>query len=211
MGFFRQAAVSCTEGCGTIAGDITYALQANDDELTYDQLTKVESRRRNILRRSEEPFYSVLCHWDGTCLRILILDPLIWLTITLYVLIRFMCHVGLPDYMQDADLSSSNISVIGGFLSFFLVFFVVSSNKNFDEQYNLCMKAKGKIFEVASIAQAFLPRETGLRLVRRMNAAQVAGYIGLSNTYTETNLFAEISKSFKLLSDEEIKRWVSIS
>ena len=211
MGFFRQTAASCTEGCGTIAGDITDALQANDEELTFDQLTRVENRRRSILRRSEEPFYSVLCHWDGTCLRILILDPLIWLTVTLYVLIRVKCHIGLPDYMQDADLSSSNISVIGGFLSFFLVFFVVSSNKNFHEQYNLCMKAKGKIFEVASIAQAFLPREIGLRLVRRMNAAQVAGYIGLSNTYTETNLFAEINKSFKLLSDEEMKRVVGLN
>ena len=79
MGFFRQTAASCTEDCGTIAGDITDALQANDEELTFDQLTKVETRRRNILRRSEEPFYSVLCHWDGTCLRILILDPLIYI------------------------------------------------------------------------------------------------------------------------------------
>lgn len=209
MSFLRSACSGAP--CATLASDVAFALK-QDDELTHSDLVDIETRRRDILRRSEDPFYKTLLHWDGTCIRILIFDPLIWITIILYVLVRVKCRYGLPEYLQDTDpLSGNNISVIGGFLSFFLVFFVVSSNGRFHEQYNLCMAAKGRIFDVASIAQASLPRDVGLRLVRRMNAAHVVAYIGLSNTYTSTNLFPDVNKSFKLLTDEEYKRVVELN
>jgi predicted membrane chloride channel (bestrophin family) len=189
-----------------LADDLAFALK-QDDELTNSELVDIEARRRDILRRTELPIYKILGYWDGTCIRILIFDPLIWITVLLYVLVRIKCRFELPDELQDTvPLSGNNISVIGGFLSFFLVFFVVSSNSRFHDQYNLCMAAKGRIFDVASMAQASLPRDMGLRMVRRMNASNVVAYVGLSNTYTSTNLFPDVNKAFKLLSAEEYKR-----
>jgi hypothetical protein len=144
-------------------------LVVGPDELTHAQLQSIEKRRRAILLRSELPFYKMLTFWDGTCLKLLALDPLMWFTIIIYVVIRVRSRTGLPDYVQD--LSSGNIGVIGGFLSFFLVFFVVNSNKRFDDQYGLSMAAKGRILDIASLARGTLPKERALRLIRYLNAS----------------------------------------
>ena len=45
-----------------------------------------------------------------------------------------------------------------------------------------------------------------MRMVRYMNAAHVAGYIGLSDTYTKKNLFDAINPSHKMLTDQELQR-----
>ena len=157
-------------GSGVAGGLSTVStLVLGPDELTHAQLQSIEKRRRAILLRSELPFYKMLTFWDGTCLKILALDPLMWLTMILYVIIRVRARTGLPDYVEA--LSSGNIGVLGTFLSFFLVFFVNNSNKRFDDQYNLSMAAKGRILDIASIARGTLPKERALRIVRYLNAS----------------------------------------
>ena len=42
------------------------------------------------------------------------------------------------------------------------------------------MDCEERIYNIATIAAAYLPRERAMRLVRYMNAAHIAGYVGLS-------------------------------
>jgi uncharacterized membrane protein YbhN (UPF0104 family) len=141
----------------------------HDDAYTWKELQTIEKRRRAILLRTELPSWRILMFWDGTCLRVLATDPLMWFTMLVYITVRVQARVGMPDYVSD--ISAGDIGVIGAFLSFFLVFFVVQSNNRFTALYNASMGCKGRIFDVASLCRAILPREHGLRLVRYMNAA----------------------------------------
>lgn len=140
-------------------------------ELTYEELRAIEGRRRAILKRSQLPFYRILTFWDGTVLRTLVTDFLFWFTMAIYVAVRIQARVGLPDFVSD--IKTSDIGVIGGFLSFFLVFFVVQNNKRFDILYGESMKIKGRIFDVATMARSCstLPLTNSLRMIRYMNAA----------------------------------------
>lgn len=192
-------------GSGVAGGLSTVStLVLGPDELTHAQLQSIEKPRRAILLRSELPFYKMLTFWDGTCLKILALDPLMWLTTILYVIIRVRARTGLPDYVEA--LSSGNIGVLGTFLSFFLVFFVNNSNKRFDDQYNLSMAAKGRILDIASIARGTLPKERALRIVRYLNASHVTAYCGLSDAYSKANLFDEMLSQTKFLTPAQEAR-----
>ena len=51
------------------------------------------------------------------------------------------------------------------------MFFVVEANKRYFEQYKYAMIMKGRIFDVASLAKAYLPKASAHRIVRYMNAA----------------------------------------
>lgn len=68
------------------------------------------------------------------------------------------------------------------------------------------MAAKGRILDIAFMARASLPREIGLRIVRRLNAANVVAYVGLSEVYTFTNFFPETNDTYRLLTVEEYVR-----
>lgn len=184
------------------------ALLGDNEDYTWEELKDIEARRRDILRRAELPFYRMLTYYDGTCLSILAFDPLLWLTMSVFVALRIQARYGLPDYVDH--LSSGNIGVIGAFLSFFLVFYCVQTNNRFDAQYQHSMSCKGQILGVAQLARTTLPREGGLRLVRYINAAHVAGYVGLSNTYRRRNFFDEINKRTKMMNDDEYRQLMEL-
>ena len=99
-------------------------------------------------------------------------------------------RIGIPDYV--ADIGSGDIGVVGGFTSFFLVFYVNQSNTRYFSLY------KGRIFDVASIAATNLPRNVATRLIRYMNATNVAGYTGLSETYPANSFFSQMNKNLGL-------------
>jgi len=73
------------------------------------------------------------------------------------------------------------------------------------------MGCEGRIFDVAALACSSLSRVDGLRLLRYLNAAHVAGYVGLSDTYTYNNFFATSNKAKGLLTRSERKRMESIN
>lgn len=144
-------------------------LMGSEDELSFEKLKRIEQRRRAILKRNDLKFYQILSFWDGTCLKVLAFDPLMWFTMSIYVAVRIQARVGLPDYVSE--IAGANIGVIGAFLSFFLVFFVVNANTRFNTLYGYSMSCKGSIFSVASICKSSFPTANAQRLVRYMNAA----------------------------------------
>ena len=114
------------------------------------------------------------------------------------------------DYVPDSVtlLEKTNVGVLGGFLSFFLVLFVNQTNARFLEMYGFskaCVSyccliycsynvfnylltsyvstnvlKSGRIQDVAGLARTQLPKDMADKLVRHFNAAQIAGYVGLN-------------------------------
>lgn len=78
-------------------------------EYSWDELKEIEKRRRAILQRTEEPFWSILSHFDGTVLAILLQDSLLWITILIYIGVRIWARYGgIPEYV--AELGTGNIT-----------------------------------------------------------------------------------------------------
>ena len=174
---------------------------------TWQELQEIEFRRRSILRRAELPFWNILCYWDGTCLATLSRDSLLWATALIYIVIRFQArHGDMPEFVSK--LSSAKIDVIGGFLSFFLVIFVNQSNGRLSDMYKQSMDCQQRLVEAATLAATSLPKASARRLLRYLNAAHIAGYVGLSysRTYNQENVFDELNASLKLLTPGELSR-----
>jgi len=176
----------------------------NSHEYTWDELVAIEERRRKILKRVEESRWGILSHWDGTVLNILFKDTLFYVTVLIYIGMRIWARLGIPDYV--ADIGSGDIGIIGGFLSFFLVFYVNQSNSRYIGLYDKSMACKGRIFDTATIVVVTLPKEVATRIVRYMNASHVAGYTGLSKTYPASSFFSQLNKNFGLLTEAELSR-----
>lgn len=173
-------------------------------EYSWQELQRIELDRRAILKRVELPFWKILSYWNGTCLGVLSRDSLLWLSITLYIVIRLQVHFGfIPIYVQQIG-QSTNIDVLGGFLSFFLVLFVNQSNSRFHESYKQTTECTRRIGDTAGLAATTLPKAHAVRLVRYLNAAHVAGYVGLSHTYTKRTFFDELNRTLGLLTADEM-------
>lgn len=126
------------------------------------------------------------------------------MTITIYIAIRIAAREGLPDYVSDLD--SGRLGVVGGFLTFFIVFFVNQTYKRFLGLYGNCMACKGRIFDAATLARTCMPLERALRLNRYMNAAHAAAYVGLSEVYPSESFFNHFDNQYQLLTPEERAR-----
>jgi predicted membrane chloride channel (bestrophin family) len=174
-------------------------------DLRWEELQRIERRRRAILKVVEEPFWKTLFHWDGTVIRQIAKDNVLWLTLTIFIGVRIGARLGLPDFVASIP-AGGDITTLGGFISFFLVFYVNQSHKRFFGLYNRSMACKGRIFDVATLARASLPPARAHRLVRYMNAAHAAGYVGLSEVYPQKSYFEPINEQLCLLTDAEKER-----
>jgi len=124
--------------------------------------------------------------------------------IAIYVAVRLQAHFGnLPAYVEQIG-EASDIGILGSFLSFFLVFFVNQSNSRFNEMYKKTAEIRRRILDTASMAAITMPPAQALRLVRYLNAAHAAGYVGLSITYTQASFFDELNRSLGLLTPSEM-------
>jgi Bestrophin, RFP-TM, chloride channel len=174
----------------------------------WEELQRIEKRRNQILHHVEEPTWKILLRWDGTVLRILAGNPLLWITLTIYVMMRVFARNSLPEVLGKT--TSDSMTILGGFLSFFLVFYVNQNHKRFFQLYNDSMGMKGRIFDIASLAVTTLPFAQASRLVRYCNAAHAAGYVGLSEIYPSQSYFNHIDKQLGLLTEEERARMDAI-
>lgn len=140
-------------------------------EYTWEQLVSIERRRRSILRRQGKfSFFRIVFFWDGTLLKMLATEPLMWVTMLTYIIVRVFAHLDtLPEALND--IAGADIGVIGVFLSFFLVLFVNDANTTVETIYGISMECKQRVIDVASLAKTTVPREYALRIVRYMNAA----------------------------------------
>ena len=182
-----------------------HSLQRKKLDYTWQDLKVIENRRREILLRVDKPFWRILRYWEGTCLRVLSRDFLVWGCLLIYAVIRMQAHMNhLPGYIRA--LGNANVDVVGGFLSFFLVLFCNQSNARFFEQYKCSMECTRRLYDLSTLATTGLPLPNALRMVRFMNAAHCAGYIGLSDTYTKQNLFDALNPSYKMLTKQELAR-----
>jgi len=167
---------------------------------TWEKLQELEEKRREILGRAELPFWRILLSWNGTCLRALFLDWLIWLPIGIFVTVRILAR----KYELVDILENTKIDIIGGFLSFFLVYFVNQANTRFFNMYKLAKECSDKMIEVTGTAVTKFTPGAASRLVRYMNAGHVVGYAGLDGPYTRENFFEHLNQDYKLLTKEEI-------
>ena len=164
--------------------------------LSYDQLMKIEQRRRDILKRSELPLYKLLLCYDGTVLQTLFQEVWIYVTLFTYIIVRVLvrnCYYVesvssscalLHDVFQlidggdndDENASSffDNIDILGNALSFLLFFYVYASYQRFETQYKASMVCEGRIFDICSILRGYsptmIPKDTVVRINRYLNA-----------------------------------------
>jgi len=178
--------------------------------LTWNELRKMEVLRRSVLLRAELSFWRVLFSWKGTCLKELALDPLLWIVISIYAGIRVKARIldDAPDEIERMETMSTD--VLGGFLTFFLVLFVNQTQARFLTMYGFSKACSGRIQDVAGLVKTQFPPELANRIVRHMNAAHVAGYVGLNGVgspkeYSELHFFGHYNKNNQLLTSEEMK------
>jgi len=177
-----------------------------DREYTWEELQALEKKRRSILERVELPFWRVLLFWDGTCLKVMVRDILLWSNLCIYIFIRMQARRGnMPADLEM--LEDINIDIIGGFLSFFLVLFVNQAQARFNVMYKQTCACKARITDVACTAGSYFPKANANRIVRYVNAAHAMGYVGLaSDVYSMHSFFLPINKELKLLTNEEFER-----
>jgi len=176
---------------------------------TWTEMKQIEKLRRAILFRAELPFWKILFNWKGTCLRDIISDPFVYLILAIYIVIRISAHVS-EDVRPEVELwSQTKISILGTFLSFFLVLFINQTQTRFHEMYGFCKACSGRIQDVAGLAKTQLPAELADKLIRHFNAAQIAGYVGLNgigttSPYSKAHFFSHYNEDNQLLTPEEM-------
>ena len=189
------------------AGEAVFKRDDDPNVLTWNHLSKIEDFRREILHRVEMPFWKVLTYWTGTCLRALTWDPMIWVAMVVFGLVRYHARTTaeMPQVFETLG-DSFNIEVIGGFLSFFLVLFVNQTNTRYFDMYKLAKASAGRVQDIAGLAAANFPQASAHRINRYMNAAHIAGYVGLGGPYKRRNFFDHFNKKHNLLTGAELAR-----
>lgn len=177
----------------------------NKQKIPFAELQELEFRRRKILRRTELPFWRILGYFEGTCLKAMAVDWLLWVSLIAYVGLRF-CLRSDAIWLGNNGFGDTDVSVLGAFLSFFLILFVNQSNSRFHDMYKTAMQCPSRIFDIALIGAPALPKEGSSRLIRYLNAAHIAGYVGLSRTYSKQEFFDKLNDRFQLLNKDEMMR-----
>ena len=151
--------------------------------------------------------WRILCYVRGTCLKGIILDPITWIAMTIYFVIILISRLGV-DPPESAELltKSGKVSILGGFLSFFLVLFVNQTNDRFLRMYGFSKECSGRTQDVAGLASTQLPPDLAQQLIRHMNAAHVAGYVGLGGPYSKRHFFDHYNKQHNLMTPQEMEQ-----
>lgn len=179
----------------------------SSEKPSWSELQEIEVRRRAILRRVDMPFWRILFFWDGTCLKVMVRDGLLWMTVFLYVAVRVQKEIGtLPEYFAKLE-ETTNIDILGGFLSFFLVLFVNQANARFNTMYGHSMACTGRILDMTYLVAQYFPQTAAHRTVRYLHAVHAAGYVGLaSKTYSYESFFLPFNENHRFLTDAELER-----
>ena len=91
--------------------------------------------------------------WSGTYLTQVFGDLLVHFTPVIYIGIRI--YANAIDYVPDSVsiVDKTNVGILGGFLSFFLVLFVNQTNGRFLEMYGFSRACQGRIHNIAGLVQ----------------------------------------------------------
>lgn len=116
------------------------------------KLTKIEMKRKELLARGMRGHLVVLFSWRGTVLSWALLSPVLWVTVATYVVCRALVRADTWENDQLPQVSMGQISMLSGFLYFFLVFYVGHGYSRFLSQYGSSMSMEGRIFDSCSMA-----------------------------------------------------------
>lgn len=179
-------------------------LVSGESKSNWGRLQDIEKKRRALLKRTDESAHKILFSVQGTFWKIVIRTPLVWVTVAIFVLVRL---ASLWDHMSLPPVETSHVGVVGGLITFFLVFFHIQYSNRFDKLYLDSTALQGRIFDMSLLARSTLPTDRAMRLIRYLNAAHIAGYVGLSpKVYSMDDCFFHLNKKYQLLTDAEFCR-----
>lgn len=72
--------------------------------------------------------------------------------------------------------------------------------------YQISMACSAKIYDIAQLVSTSLPKAQSLRIIRYLNAAHTAGYVGLSHTYSKEEFFDYLNRAHCFLTPREMSR-----
>jgi len=176
------------------------------DDLSYDDLGKIDKHRVRIAARCEEPSHRMISRLEGTVIGEIVFDVYFWLTLTTYVVFRVWTETRTTDDdLSGGKFSSASFYLVffAGFLLSFLLFYISQNNSRYFEFLADTMFLMGRINDAATLAKATLPIERARRIVRYLNASHVAAYTGLSASYNKKNFFDPLVQKHALLSNSE--------
>jgi predicted membrane chloride channel (bestrophin family) len=179
--------------------------------VSYDGLEKIEIQRRLLLKHTKSAnAYVFILSFGATVLPSVFSDFLFWLAFAVYGVVRYLAWHNKDIFAKLPIALLQQVSIVSGFLTFFLVFFSSQSYNRYFLQYNKLMLAKGSIFNLANLTSSHLPQYKALRLVRWLNTAFLLAFVGLSQVYEEHNFFLPLVDIYKLLTPSELDRVQSI-
>jgi len=178
------------------------------ETLDAEHIRAIEKERRLLLKVALKGPLTILTTYTGTIVPHILRSFQFWSTILGYWLVRTLVR---NDVLEDGPdckypIQLVQVSILGGFFSFALVFYASQSYSRYTTQYFASMSCEGRIFDSVTLAQATLPQTSCLRLLRYMNAAHVLAYIGLSSSYSVENLLDDWQKQYHLLTATEESR-----
>ena len=182
------------------------------NHITHEQLIDIEGTRTKLYEKAKNfDQFHIFHSFVGTMIPDMLTSPLAWGMAAEYIIIRVLLKKKIIFVGVDVpQINTTIISIVGSFMSFFLVFFLSQAYTRFMAQYTVSKNLLKCINRIAYGAKNSLPFSEAMRLVRYLNAAHIAGYVGLSNAYSVENLFHPLNDKYHLLTDKEVERLKSI-
>jgi len=173
-----------------------------DPDASFEFMLGMDQRRKKVSCLQDNKGWRTIFSLHGSVVPHVMSDPLFLLCFFGFVVARLVFYISGAEYDEDADFRG--VHLLGTAVTFFLVFYSGHSYSRFQAQYFHAQDAGGALHLFTMYAKAFLPRARALRLVRHINAAHVAGYVGLSEMYTIDNCLRGFNNRFKVLTTDEM-------
>jgi len=170
------------------------------DYVGFAELERIEKERRKLITFAADGGSLILLHWNSTVLHYVLVDAQFWIACIIYAICR---KFDVDNYLPGPPISFSSVGVIGGLMSFLLVFFVSQSYSRFNAQYDAAMACESCIINASMLARSAMPKADAYRLVRHLNGALLCMYVGLSTVYNEENFFYPLNNRYCLLTKPE--------
>jgi len=141
-------------------------------------------------------------------------SPIFTLSLSLKVTKEPACILAFATYFITRFLNRETksavplqvVAVIGGLMSFLIVFYLQQSYQRYIQQYSLSMGVNSRFFDLSLAIRNQLPPVAHWRLWRYLCAAQISAYTGLSHCYREENFFMPLNVKYQLVTEQELTR-----
>jgi len=168
-----------------------------------------------IVQNTRPSFIDRKLKLNGSMLRMVVSDHMVWFVVSLFFLVR--CSILLElnvKAMNDEGYESmfvfinqSNISKAGALLSFFLTFFTMESYSRDKAQWSAWMNSCTAVLDIAILVRTSLPAPEAKRIMRTMMAAHCVGVVAITDcAYGNANFFSQFNTIYKLLTTSEMAR-----